>query len=118
MGMSRISQLGKITLNMPGWLVICGWQALVASSAYLSANTILTLVAMNHPNYSPTQWQGTLLYWAIMGLAILVNVFSSTILPKLEFFILALHVLGFFAFLIPMLHVGSLRHQSMIFELC
>ena len=64
---------------------------------------------MNHPGYSPTQWQGTLLYWALMGLAILVNVFSSTILPKLEFFILVLHILGFFAFLIPMVYVGPYK---------
>ena len=89
-----------------GWLVICGWQALVASSAYLSANTILTLVTMNHPGYSPTQWQGTLLYWAIMAIAILVNILSSTSLPKLELFFLTLHILGFFAFLIPMVYVG------------
>ena len=60
---------------------------------------------MNNPGYSPTQWQGTLLYWALMGLAIIVNLYSSTILPKLEFFILALHILGFFAFLIPMVYV-------------
>lgn len=86
-----------------GWLVICGWQALVASSAYLSANLILTLVTMNNPGYSPTQWQGTLLYWGLMALAILANVYSSTVLSKIQFFLLALHILGFFAFLIPML---------------
>ena len=62
---------------------------------------------MNNPGYSPTQWQGTLLYWVLMGLAILANVFSSTILPKLEFFILVLHILGFFAFLIPLVYVCS-----------
>lgn len=61
---------------------------------------------MNHPAYVWTQWQSTLCYWAIMALAILVNMFSSTLLPKLEFFILALHILGFFAFLIPMVYVS------------
>lgn len=40
-----------------------------------------------------------------MGMAILGNLYSSTILPKLEFFVLALHILGFFAFLIPMVYV-------------
>ena len=92
--------------------MICGWQALVASSAYLSGNLILTLVTMNHPAYSPTQWQGTLLYWTIMGLAILVNLFSSTLLPKFEFFLLALHILGFFAFLIPMVYVCAFRRVN------
>lgn len=62
---------------------------------------------MNNPAYTPTQWQGTLLYWALMGMAILGNLYSSTILPKVEFFVLALHILGFFAFLIPMVYVCS-----------
>ena len=92
-----------------GWLVICGWQALVASSAYLSGNMILTLVTMNHSSFVWTQWQSTLVYWAIMTLAILVNMYSSTLLPKLEFFILALHILGFFAFLIPLVYVSTLE---------
>ncbi|KAI4210815.1 MAG: hypothetical protein LQ349_009458, partial [Xanthoria aureola] len=95
----------KFLSYIMGWLVICGWQALVASSAYLSANLILTLVTMNNPGYSPTQWQGTLLYWALMALAIIANLYSSTILPKLEFFFLAVHILGFFAFLIPMVYM-------------
>lgn len=64
---------------------------------------------MNNPDYTWTQWQSTLVYWAIMTMAILVNMYSSTLLPKLEFFILALHVLGFFAFLIPMVYVSLLE---------
>lgn len=63
---------------------------------------------MNNPGYSQTQWQGTLVYWALMAMAIIANLYSSTILPKLELFILALHILGFFAFLIPMVYVCSL----------
>ncbi|KAI4244991.1 MAG: hypothetical protein L6R42_010301, partial [Xanthoria sp. 1 TBL-2021] len=99
-------------IYVTGWLVICGWHALVASSAYLSANLILTLVTMNNPGYSPTQWQGTLLYWALMVLAIIVNLYSSTVLPKLEFFILALHILGFFAFLVPMVYMSPQKATS------
>ncbi|KAL8994117.1 MAG: hypothetical protein Q9169_005830 [Polycauliona sp. 2 TL-2023] len=102
----------KFLSYIMGWLVICGWQALVASSAYLCANLILTLVAMNHSGYSPTQWQGTLLYWALMAFAIIVNLYSSTVLPKLDFFFLALHILGFFAFLIPMLVMCPQRATS------
>ena len=87
------------------WLVVCGWQALVASAAYLSGNLILALVTMNNPDYSPTQWQGTLVYWALMALAIVANLFWATILPRIDIFILILHVVGFFAFMIPMVCV-------------
>ena len=99
-----------------GWLVICGWQALVASSAYLSGTMILTLVTMNRPEYSATQWQSTLLYWAIMGMAILVNRFSTTSLPVVQIFILALHIFGFFAFLIPMVSVRCSRRLIHVYE--
>ncbi|KAL8669399.1 MAG: hypothetical protein Q9168_006011 [Polycauliona sp. 1 TL-2023] len=102
----------KFLSYIMGWLVICGWQALVASSAYLCANLILTLVAMNNSGYSPTQWQGTLLYWALMAFAIIVNLYSSTVLPRLDYFFRALHILGFFAFLIPMLVMSPQKATS------
>ncbi|KAL8807170.1 MAG: hypothetical protein Q9182_000852 [Xanthomendoza sp. 2 TL-2023] len=80
-----------------GWLVICGWQAILAGSAYLGGNMIISLAQLNYPDYSPALWQGTLVYWCVMAVAILVNTYASKILPKLESFILILHIAGFFA---------------------
>ena len=67
---------------------------------------ILALSALNHPNYSPALWQGTLVYWGVMAVAILINTYTSKILPKLESLILVLHILGFFAILIPLVYVS------------
>ena len=66
---------------------------------------ILALARLNHPGYSPALWQGTMVYWGVMLVAILLNVYTSKILPKLESFILILHILGFFAILIPLVSV-------------
>ena len=66
---------------------------------------ILALAQLNHSSYSPALWQGTLVYWGVMAVAILINVYASKILPKLESFILILHILGFFAILIPLAKV-------------
>ena len=68
---------------------------------------ILALAGLNHPNYSPALWQGTMVYWGVMAVAILLNTYTSKILPKLESFILILHIGGFFAILIPLVVVGG-----------
>ena len=90
---------------MPGWLVICGWQAILAGSAYLGGNMIIALAQLNHPSYTPELWQGTLVFWCVMAVAILVNTYASKVLPKLESFILVLHIAGFFAIMIPLVSV-------------
>ena len=66
---------------------------------------ILALAQLNHPSYSPALWQGTMVYWGVMTVAILLNIYTSKILPKLESFILILHITGFFAILIPLVVV-------------
>lgn len=70
---------------------------------------IVALAQLNYPNYTPALWQGTFVYWCVMAVAILVNTFASKILPKIESFILVLHILGFFAILIPLVSVGILQ---------
>ena len=71
---------------------------------------IIALAQLNHPDYSPALWQGTLVFWGVMTVAILFNTYTSKILPKLESFILILHIAGFFAILIPLIVVGE--HMS------
>jgi choline transport protein len=71
---------------------------------------ILALAQLKYPSYTPALWQGTLVYWGVMAVAILINTTASKILPKLESFILILHILGFFAILIPLVQV----HESHI----
>jgi len=70
---------------------------------------ILALAQLNYPSYTPALWQGTLVYWGVMAVAILINTTASKILPKLESFILILHILGFFAILIPLVQVHEIH---------
>lgn len=74
---------------------------------------ILALAQLNHPGYTPALWQGTMVYWGVMSVAILINTTTSKMLPKLESFILVLHILGFFAILIPLVYVGSWRTRTL-----
>ena len=89
-----------------GWLVICGWQAILAGGGYFGGALIVALIQLNHDNYVPESWHGTLLFWAIIILSVFINTAATSILPKLETFILVLHVAGFFAVLIPVVHLA------------
>ena len=94
-------------MTSQGWLVIAAWQGILAGCAFITATMIEALVILNHPDYSPQQWHGTLLFWAVMLVAVLLNALANPLIPKLEVFVLALHLLGFFACLIPLLVVRS-----------
>ena len=89
-----------------GWLVICGWQAILAGGGYFGGALIVALIQLNHDSYVPELWHGTLLFWAIVILAMLVNTAATSILPKIETAILILHVVGFFAVLITVVHLA------------
>lgn len=68
---------------------------------------IEALIQLNNADYVPEQWHGTLLFWATVVVAVFINTVTSTVLPKIEAFILVVHVIGFFAILIPVVYVSS-----------
>ena len=96
----------KFLSYIMGWLVICGWQAILAGGGYFGGSTIVALIQLNHDSYIPELWHGTLLLWAIVILAVFINTVTSNLLPKIETFILIVHVVGFFATLIPVVHLA------------
>lgn len=104
-------------LMVLGWLTVAGWQALVASGGYLCGTLIQGLIVLNHPEYVFERWHGTMLFWAVLLVAIFVNTVVSSMLPKIEGLILILHVLGFFAVLIPLVYMAPHGSASDIFTL-
>ena len=70
---------------------------------------IEALIVLSHPDYTPQQWHGTLIFWAVMLIAVLLNALANPLIPKMEIFVLVLHLLGFFACLIPLLVVSLAR---------
>ncbi|KAI0475372.1 amino acid transporter [Xylariaceae sp. FL0804] len=93
-----------------GWLNVVGWQAATASLGYLAASLIQGLAVMDNASYQPLPWQTTLLLWTTIIFAVVFNTVISSTLPKVEGFILILHVLGFFAILVPLVYLSP--HQS------
>lgn len=104
-------------LMVVGWLTVAGWQALVASGGYLCGTLIQGLIVLNHPGYEFERWHGTMLFWAVLLVAIFINTVVSSMLPKIEGLILILHVLGFFAVLIPLVYMAPHGSASDVFTL-
>ncbi|KAL8783597.1 MAG: hypothetical protein Q9213_004526 [Squamulea squamosa] len=100
-----------------GWLNVIGWQALAASGAYLCATIIQGLIVLNNPTYNFQRWHGTLLLWAVICVAVLVNTVISSLLPKIECVILILHILGFFAVMIPLVYMAPHTTAKDVFTL-
>ncbi|KFA69706.1 hypothetical protein S40285_08105 [Stachybotrys chlorohalonatus IBT 40285] len=105
----------KFLSYLTGWLTVGGWQGSVSSSALLTGNMVLGMAAMNHESFMPELWQGTLLFWAVFVFAVFVNTLVSSALPKFEGLILVLHILGFFAILIPLVTLGPHGNTTEIF---
>ncbi|KAI1039537.1 hypothetical protein LB505_002612 [Fusarium chuoi] len=105
----------KFLSHLTGMLTVGGWQGSVSSSALLTGNMILGMATLNYPDFQPELWQGTLLFWAIFGFAVFINTLVSSVLPKFEGLILILHILGFFAILIPLVTLGPHASASDVF---
>lgn len=79
-----------------------GWQTGAASQAFLAGMEVQSLIILNYPDYDPKPWQGTLIVIAMAAFCGLFNTLLARKLPLVEGTVLILHVLGFFAILIPL----------------
>ncbi|CAJ2509237.1 Uu.00g142630.m01.CDS01 [Anthostomella pinea] len=106
----------NILSYLTGWLSIAVWQSLVAMGGILSATLIQGLLVLNYPDsYTSKGWHGTLLIWATVLLAFIMNSILGRWLPKIEGFILYLHVFGFFAIIIPLLFLAKRVDATTVF---
>ena len=88
--------------------------AILAGSGYVCGTQIEAVIQLNSPGYVPERWHGTLLFWATVLIAVIVNTVLGQLMPPIEAVMLVVHVLGFFAILIPLVVVcvASSRRPS------
>ncbi|MCJ1237280.1 hypothetical protein MMC14_005265 [Varicellaria rhodocarpa] len=99
-----------------GWVATLGWQANVAAGVFFSSTILQGLLVLNYPSYVFERWHGTLLLYAALLLCVLVNTVAARLLPKIEGFIMILHILGFFAILIPLVYMAPHSSTSFVFK--
>jgi choline transport protein len=107
----------KFFSYVTGWVTFVAWQAVLASAALLGGTMIQGLLILNYPDYVFYAWQGTLLFYAIVALALFVNTVLARLLPAIESGILVIHIVGFFGILIPLVYLAPHGSPSDVFTL-
>lgn len=98
-----------------GWLCVLGWQAGSAAGCYLAGTEIQGLIILNHPNYVPQRWHGSLIAIALVFFSLFINTILARNLPSIEGLILVLHIFGFIAILIPLWLLAPLSSAHEVF---
>ncbi|KAI1370332.1 putative GABA permease [Hypoxylon crocopeplum] len=101
-----------------GWLTITGWQALLASGGFVTGTMIQGLILLTHPDYANVMknWHGTLLFWAVVLLSYVINTAMGSLLARFEGFVLILHLVGFFAVLLPLVLLSEHGTATDVFD--
>lgn len=101
-----------------GWMTVLAWVATIATGAFLSASMIQSLCLINWPDYANVYagWQGTLISWAVVLVCVFFNTVVGSLLPKVEGSFMMLHVLGFFAILIPLVYYAPKATAAEVFS--
>lgn len=86
-----------------------------AVAIYFAGTMIQGLLVLNKPSYVVKRWQGTLLMFAFLVVDVFVNTIAARLLPKIEGFFLSLHIVGFFAILIPLVHLAPHSSAEFVF---
>ncbi|KAI1120828.1 putative GABA permease [Nemania abortiva] len=103
---------------LTAWLALTGWQAFVASAAYLTGTLIQGVILLTHPDYAATMqtWQGTLLFWAVVLLSFAINTSAGRTLAQFEGVVLVIHILGFFATILPLTLLGQSTSSEAVWD--
>lgn len=99
---------------LTGWTSALGWQAATSTGSYLGGFMIQSLIGLNNSGYTFPRWQCTLLMYAVLALCIFVNTVLVRFLPGLEGVILVLHVVGFFAIMIPIVYLAPISSNAFV----
>ncbi|KAE9970612.1 hypothetical protein BLS_001964 [Venturia inaequalis] len=102
----------KILSYVVGWLCVMGWQTGAASQAFLAGTELQTLVILNYPDYDPQPWHGTLIVIAMAAFCGIFNTLLARKLPLVEGTVLILHILGFFAIIVPLVVLSPTRSTA------
>ena len=95
--------------------MVAGWQARVASTAYLDGVLFQNLIELVWPTYVPQRWHGTLLSYGVLLLCVFVNAVLGKALPRIESILLVIYLLCFFGVLVPLLYLAPRSSPRKVF---
>lgn len=102
-------------LRLLGWVSIFARLSVCASTAFVAAQMIQGLMILNNENYEPLRWQGTMLYWMILLIAVLVNILGIRVFPHIETAACLFHICFFFVLLVPLVYLSPRSSARFVF---
>ena len=91
------------------------WIATTAIECIFAGTILQGLIVLDHPDYAPTQWQGTLLAWMVILVCIFVNAVLPGLLPRFEIFIIFFHIGGFIAIVVTLWIMAPIGSATFVF---
>ena len=73
------------------------------------------LIVLNIEGYEPIPWHGTMLYWAVLLFAVLVNILGIRFFPHIETLAFIFHICFFFVLLVPLVYLSPQSSASFVF---
>lgn len=101
--------------TLAGWVTLIGWQAAFASVSYLAGTEVQGAAIFAYSQYQPQAWHGTLLLWAVVAVAMGVNIIGGKFFPRLETGILFMHIAGFLAIVIALTSMADHKPAREVF---
>ncbi|KAE8373717.1 amino acid/polyamine transporter I [Aspergillus bertholletiae] len=99
-----------------GWVTTIGWMSGFTSCAFMAGTEIQGVAILAHEYYDPKPWHGTLIMWATICLALAINGVGGKLLPRFETLVLVIHILGYFAILIPLTYMSDHKSNQEVFK--
>ena len=107
---------GAFWALIQGWLTCTAWVATVAQPAYFLATLIQGMVILNHDDYTPKRWHGTLLAWCILAIPVLINIFARRVLPSIEIVGAVTHISFYITFVVTLAVLAPRSSTEFVFK--
>lgn len=98
-----------------GWLTVFSRTAVCASAAFVASLMVQGLIILNVDGYEPLRWHGTMIYWTILLIAVLVNILGIGVFPHIETVALIFHICLFFVLLVPLIYLAPRSTAQFVF---
>ncbi len=102
-------------LTSLGWVSIFARLSVCASAAFVAGQMIQGLMILNFENYEPLRWHGTMLYWMVLLIAVLVNILGIRVFPHIETVAFVFHICFFFVLLVPLVYLSPRSTAKFVF---
>jgi amino acid transporter len=78
----------------------------------MAATMIQGLLVLNYETYNFQRWHGTMLYWGLIGLGAIVNIWGSRLISLVESASLLIHVIAFIGNFVAIWVCSPARHSG------